>query len=70
MGELRPKLLAALAKRNIDLAHPKDSPAGAEKPSSVDRDHAVTLGGVLAQINGLPPDAVQAAHPAARTGGS
>lgn len=41
----------ALARRNIDPAHPKDGPADAKRTSSVlpiDRDAAVTFGGTLA----------------------
>ena len=41
----------ALAKRDIDPAHPKDGPGGRDKvrqSAPVDRNRAVTFGGALA----------------------
>ena len=45
----------ALAKRDIDPAHPKDQPGGGDKTNDstgVDRNTAVTFGGALAQTEG------------------
>ena len=42
----------ALAKRDINPAHPKDGPAGQNKstdPTGIDRNRAVTFGGALAR---------------------
>ena len=61
-----------LAKRNIDPAHPKDGPAGVDKPkapSNVDRNQAVTFGGTLAQTaTGFGQDPMQATPTATRAG--
>ena len=45
----------ALAKRDIDPAHPKDGPDGRDKVSesaTTDRNRAVTFGGALAAASG------------------
>ena len=63
-----------LAKRNIDPAHPKDGSAGVDKPkapSNIDRNQAVTFGGMLAQTaadTGLGQDPMQPGSIATRAG--
>ncbi|MBI1210358.1 MAG: hypothetical protein GC190_02760 [Alphaproteobacteria bacterium] len=51
----------ALAKRNIDPAHPKDDPNAVNKADATQRDNAVSFGGNLTPGSKLDPTRVNEA---------